>query len=963
MGKPVLNTRLRETDKDFLARQVAVYSERRSLYEAFKKILTAIFQKALKDLNIHAIVESHGKELPSFVGKIVRKHDKYQDPVNQITDFCGIRIILNNKDEIRHIANFVKRSFYVDESNSEDVIKRLGVGEFGYRSIHFVVSLKEGEFEELFGSIASAMPSKEAQDSFKASLETLFERRSEEECRSMNLPAGPKYKAEIQIRTLLQHAWAVFNHDRIYKSEFTVPETWQRDARRIAAALEEADEAIARTIRGVESYRNYYGAYMPEEKRRHELAKLELVQEYDPENMKLAHRSARLAFSLEEWSLGRDRLEPFIKQWEKALHRYTTPIFRELVTTQGKAIRWINTVFCLKEGETFDWNELCLEKSITRKDLVEIASRERERLESKNMSELFLDYGKAKWHSGEKSEGRDYMKLAVLLDTSNMHARVTLASSYEEEDFTVAVDCYEEVFRDAPSDPGVVRGLVCCRIKKDGNAEVIKMIRPSIEAAVQKCQEWAEVKVYLPMAYYDMGFFHLLLGHPYESLISYAKALLLTDSDNMIEKHSAFINDLATSLKGELKGLEWIRLFFIIGRAAWLLQSIDRVRAALADRENYNSDDENESNDLCALKEKERRYVQKAEEAMEKVSALRSKDAPPFTTPMVIVAGGTDLSVEQKIKEYKGLLDVAFNGFDGTIHSGGTEAGICGLIGDLPGKMKKVSCMPEHIPPWTRIHKAFEIYYSDGDGFSPLEPLQTWIDIMSAGAHPSDVKLLGINGGGISAVEYRLALALGASAGIVRESGRAATQLFEDREWNETPGLFFLPTDPQTVKVFIQGIAPASSLDRQHREALAKAMHEEYRSKEKKSRLENDPVLAEWDELREDYRASNFSHIDHIEDKLKTIGMMIRKVEHGSSRLVQFTDSQLELLSEMEHGRWNVERLKSGWRLGAKNAEEKTTPYLVPWNELSEKIRDYDRDFVRTIPERLALVGYEIVEA
>ena len=41
---------------------------------------------------------------------------------------------------------------------------------------------------------------------------------------------GAKLRAEIQVRTLLQHAWASFGHDRVYKSPFAVPRRWRRDA-------------------------------------------------------------------------------------------------------------------------------------------------------------------------------------------------------------------------------------------------------------------------------------------------------------------------------------------------------------------------------------------------------------------------------------------------------------------------------------------------------------------------------------------------------------------------------------------------------------------------------------------------------------------------------------------------------------------------------------------------------------
>jgi hypothetical protein len=55
------------------------------------------------------------------------------------------------------------------------------------------------------------------------------------------------------------------------------------------------------------------------------------------------------------------------------------------------------------------------------------------------------------------------------------------------------------------------------------------------------------------------------------------------------------------------------------------------------------------------------------------------------------------------------------------------------------------------------------------------------------------------------------------------------------------------------------------------------------------------------------------------------------------------------------------ERLASGWTYGeAKNTSEKTSPYLVPYDELSETVKDQDRDVVRSIPELLARIGMGI---
>ena len=51
-----------------------------------------------------------------------------------------------------------------------------------------------------------------------------------------------------------------------------------------------------------------------------------------------------------------------------------------------------------------------------------------------------------------------------------------------------------------------------------------------------------------------------------------------------------------------------------------------------------------------------------------------------------------------------------------------------------------------------------------------------------------------------------------------------------------------------------------------------------------------------------------------------------------------------------------------GWTYGqaSKDAEAKTHPLLISWDELAEPERQKDRDAIRAIPRMLARVGYEI---
>jgi hypothetical protein len=69
-------------------------------------------------------------------------------------------------------------------------------------------------------------------------------------------------------------------------------------------------------------------------------------------------------------------------------------------------------------------------------------------------------------------------------------------------------------------------------------------------------------------------------------------------------------------------------------------------------------------------------------------------------------------------------------------------------------------------------------------------------------------------------------------------------------------------------------------------------------------------------------------------------------------------------MAELEHGRWNVERLRDDWRYGPmKDEQKKIHPCLVPWDVLPDGetgVKKYDRNAVRAFPEILARAGLEV---
>jgi ribosomal protein L5 len=106
------------------------------------------------------------------------------------------------------MCRFIERHFTIDWLNSADVSQRLRATEFGYRSVHYIVSFKPDVFPtsdvplEVPGTLLQGLP------------ENLFESRG---------PDVRPLRAEVQVRTLLEHAWADIGHELIYKSSMQVP--------------------------------------------------------------------------------------------------------------------------------------------------------------------------------------------------------------------------------------------------------------------------------------------------------------------------------------------------------------------------------------------------------------------------------------------------------------------------------------------------------------------------------------------------------------------------------------------------------------------------------------------------------------------------------------------------------------------------------------------------------------------
>lgn len=186
---------------------VSEFEKKRPIYEKFGNKLTAFLKQRLKEIDIEdAIIKDRAKKVNSFREKITRPDKNYIDPLNQITDLTGVRVIVFYGDQIQIVEDIVNSEFDVDPGLSVDKSKTLKPNTFGYLSVHYIIKLSVD---------------KENHDDWK-------------EFKGL--------RAEIQIRTSLQDAWATVSHALQYKKETDVPDNLKRKLFRLAGLFELADE-------------------------------------------------------------------------------------------------------------------------------------------------------------------------------------------------------------------------------------------------------------------------------------------------------------------------------------------------------------------------------------------------------------------------------------------------------------------------------------------------------------------------------------------------------------------------------------------------------------------------------------------------------------------------------------------------------------------------------------------------
>lgn len=151
---------------------------------------------------------SRVKDEESFIQKALFRGKNYSNPIMDITDKVGTRVVLLNIADVSLVSEFIKNSeewTVVEQAQDIDYIREHDPTEFKYQSNHFVVKPKPPRY-------------------------------SVDLCELLT--------CEIQVRTLLQHAYAETSHDTVYKKGHSENPKVIRSLAVTMAFLETADEKI-----------------------------------------------------------------------------------------------------------------------------------------------------------------------------------------------------------------------------------------------------------------------------------------------------------------------------------------------------------------------------------------------------------------------------------------------------------------------------------------------------------------------------------------------------------------------------------------------------------------------------------------------------------------------------------------------------------------------------------------------
>lgn len=204
------------TTMQFSADPLSLKSTYEALVPKLKRLIDevqCILSNALDHTGVKVAINGRVKTVDSFLEKVDRK--QYANPLTEMTDMAGVRVVCQFTPDLAQVEAALNDFFLVLERVNKTAL--LGSDRMGYLGTHFIVQL---------GDKHKGPP--------------------DDDISQLN--------CEIQVKTILQDAWAQIDHSLMYKARESIPAKERRDLNNVSSLLEVAQSIFDKTREAREQY-------------------------------------------------------------------------------------------------------------------------------------------------------------------------------------------------------------------------------------------------------------------------------------------------------------------------------------------------------------------------------------------------------------------------------------------------------------------------------------------------------------------------------------------------------------------------------------------------------------------------------------------------------------------------------------------------------------------------------------
>lgn len=140
-------------------------------------------RKTLEDEGFTPTIKYRVKRFENYYGKLVKQLKQTNSSTAPITDLLGLRVVCPFLEDLENVERLISKNFKVIELERKGDIHSFR--EFGYDSVHMLIRLEGSSGDDLLAQASNV--------------------------------------CEIQLRTILQDAWAEVEHELVYKSDIGFP--------------------------------------------------------------------------------------------------------------------------------------------------------------------------------------------------------------------------------------------------------------------------------------------------------------------------------------------------------------------------------------------------------------------------------------------------------------------------------------------------------------------------------------------------------------------------------------------------------------------------------------------------------------------------------------------------------------------------------------------------------------------